>query len=166
MFLMGQSETLSAVDFRTEILTRNKKQERRLIIGDFCLQSVLMKPSSVDVNADCYFLTEQWNISFILPWNIHTCGPNKTKWAVLNCSNWIRFHSLLVLVTLSMLMFMLTPENCQIHLCHVLLTYLGHFVIYPSALWNTGVKAISDFSYYNNESGNQPLGNDAWLTLT
>jgi hypothetical protein len=101
----------------------------------------------------------------MLPWNIHTSGPNKSNWAVLNCSNWIRFHSLLVRITLSMLMFVLTPENCQTHLCHDLLTYLGHFVIYPSALWNTGVKAILDFSYYNNESVNQPLGNDALLTL-
>jgi hypothetical protein len=49
MFLRGQRETISAVDFRTEILNRNKKQERWLLFGDFCLQFVLMKPSSVDV---------------------------------------------------------------------------------------------------------------------
>ena len=56
MFLMGQSKTLSAVEFGTEILTRNKKQEKWLLFGDFCLQFVLMKPSSVDVMPIVIFL--------------------------------------------------------------------------------------------------------------
>jgi len=56
MFLMGQSKALSAVDFRTEILTRNKKQERWLLFGDFCLQFALMKPSSVGVMPIVIFL--------------------------------------------------------------------------------------------------------------
>jgi len=55
-FLVWQSKTLSAVDFRTEILTRNKKQERWLLFGDFCLQFVLMKPSSMGVMPIVIFL--------------------------------------------------------------------------------------------------------------
>jgi hypothetical protein len=56
MFLMGQNKTLSAVGFRTQVLTRNKKQDRWLLFGDFCLQFVLMKPSSVDVMQVFIFL--------------------------------------------------------------------------------------------------------------
>jgi len=52
----GTKQNLSAVDFRTEILTHNKKQERWLLFGDFCLQFVLMKPSSVGVMSIVIFL--------------------------------------------------------------------------------------------------------------